>query len=133
MTELAEAVDALRGLIRAVWDHDQRWAVSSPEAVRVGQLVARYNREHQPEDDRVNALMRRCVAVVEGCEAAERFTTEYTLAWGIPDHESPAWRVGFYERRHGHHTSAGPTLEAALEAWLADHEGRLPSVAPAVT
>ncbi len=127
MTELSEAVDALRGLIRAVWDHDQRWAVSSPEARRVGQLVARYTRAHGPGDDRVNALMRRCVAVVDGCDVAERFTAEYTPAWGLPGGESPTWRVGFYERRHGRHVAAGSTIEEALESWLAEHEGRLPS------
>jgi hypothetical protein len=127
VSELSEAVNAMRGLIRAVWDHDQRWAVTSPEARRVGQLVARYNREHEEGDDSINALMRRCLAVVEGCNPAERFTTEYTATWGISEGEKPAWRVGFYERHHGRHIAVGPTIEAALESWLAEHEGRLPS------
>jgi hypothetical protein len=127
VTELSEAVDALRGIIRAVWDHDQRWAVTSPEAIRVGQLVARYNREHEPGDDRINTLMRRCVAIAEGCHVAERFTTEYSPSWGASEDGAPTWRVGFYERHHGRHVAHGPTIEAALEAWLVEHEGRLPS------
>jgi hypothetical protein len=124
--ETTEAVDALRALVSAAWEHDQKWAAASPEMAQAGLVVAWYEGRTYG-DDPTNALMRRCMAVVDLCHAVDRFVTECTLTRSDPRDTAVAWRAGFYERGFGHHIATGPTLRAALENWLADYEGVLPS------